>query len=132
MAGIGKKIVDRNKDARRKHLPLTSRKDTGTSTVIIHQAKRKDIIVIMSATQVLLFLIVGKNEPLYEAEIHKRGAPGSSDAVARQNYFVVHSALDLVEKASWTTQNVRQFFVCLLFCFLFIFYLFSPHYFPHT
>jgi trafficking protein particle complex subunit 2 len=61
----------------------------------------------MSATQVLLFVIVGQNEPLYEAEIHKRGAAGNSDAVARQNYFVVHSALDLVEKASWTSQNVR-------------------------
>ena len=60
----------------------------------------------MSGNQVLLFLIVGKNEPLYEAEIHKRGGTGNSDAVARQNYFVVHSALDLVEKASWTTQNM--------------------------
>jgi hypothetical protein len=60
----------------------------------------------MSATQVLLFLIVGKNEPLFEAELHKRGGTGNSDAVARQNYFVVHSALDLVEKAQWTTQNV--------------------------
>lgn len=62
----------------------------------------------MAATQVLLFLIVGKNEPLFEAEINKRGATGNSDAVARQNYFVVHSALDLVEKACWTTQNVRK------------------------
>jgi trafficking protein particle complex subunit 2 len=62
----------------------------------------------MSATQILLFLIVGKNEPLFEAEFHKRGGPGNSDAVARQNYFVVHSALDLVEKAQWTTQNVRM------------------------
>ena len=62
----------------------------------------------MSATQVLLFLIVGKNEPLFEAEIHKRGAAGNSDAVARQNYFVVHSALDLVEKACWSTQSVSK------------------------
>ena len=60
----------------------------------------------MSSNQSLLFFIVGKNEPLYEAEIHKRGGTGNSDAVARQNYFVVHSALDLVEKASWTTQNM--------------------------
>lgn len=60
----------------------------------------------MSSNQVLLFLIVGKNEPLYEAEIHKRGASGNSDAVARQSYFVVHSSLDLVEKAAWVTQNV--------------------------
>lgn len=59
------------------------------------------------SNQVLLFLIVGKNEPLYEAEIHKRGATGNSDAVARQSYFVVHSSLDLVEKTAWVTQNVR-------------------------
>eukprot|EP00934_Nitzschia_sp_Nitz4_P003180 Nitzschia sp. Nitz4//scaffold58_size112336//3657//4302//NITZ4_004011-RA/size112336-exonerate_protein2genome-gene-0.119-mRNA-1//-1//CDS//3329554923//3170//frame0 len=60
----------------------------------------------MSSNQVQLFMIVGKSEPLYEAEIHKRGATGNSDAVARQNYFVVHSALDLVEKACWTTQSM--------------------------
>lgn len=64
-------------------------------------------VIIMSGTQVLLFLIVGKNEPLFEAEFHKHGTPGNSDAIARQNYFVVHSALDLVEKAQWTTQSVR-------------------------
>jgi hypothetical protein len=62
----------------------------------------------MASNQVLLFVIVGQNEPLYEIEIHKRGAAGNSDAVARQNYFVIHSALDLVDKASWTTQNVRE------------------------
>jgi hypothetical protein len=58
------------------------------------------------SNQVLLFLIVGKNEPLYEAEIHKRGATRNSDAVARQSSFVVHSLLDLVEKAAWATQNM--------------------------
>mmetsp|Transcript_15670 Transcript_15670/g.29147 ORF Transcript_15670/g.29147 Transcript_15670/m.29147 type:complete len:140 (+) Transcript_15670:329-748(+) len=58
------------------------------------------------SNQVLLFLIVGKNEPLYEAEIHKRGSTGNSDAVARQSYFVVHSSLDLVEKSAWVTQNM--------------------------
>ena len=63
----------------------------------------------MASNQVLLFLVVGRNEVLFEAEIfHKRGGAGNSDAVARQNYFVVHSALDLVEKAAWTTQNVRE------------------------
>jgi trafficking protein particle complex subunit 2 len=72
-----------------------------------------------STNQVLLFIIVGQNEPLYEAEIHKRGATSNSDAVARQNYFVVHSALDLVEKSAWTTQNVRK-----LLCI----YPHGPHY----
>jgi Sedlin, N-terminal conserved region len=56
-----------------------------------------------SNTQLLLFVIVGKNEPLYEAEFHKTGTAGSSDSVTRQNYFVLHSSLDLVEKAAWTT-----------------------------
>jgi hypothetical protein len=59
-----------------------------------------------SSAQLLLFVIVGKNEPLYEAEFHKTGTPGSSDSVTRQNYFVLHSALDLVEKAAWTTNNM--------------------------
>lgn len=61
----------------------------------------------MASNQSMLFFIVGKNEPLYEAEIHKRGASGKSDAsVARQSYFVVHSSLDLVDKAIWTSQNM--------------------------
>lgn len=55
----------------------------------------------------VLFVIVGRNEPLFEAEFHsKRGAPAATDAVTRQNYFVLHSALDLVEKAAWTTGNM--------------------------
>ena len=60
----------------------------------------------MSYPQILLFVIVGKNEPLYEAEFHKNVVAGSSDSVTRQNYFVLHSALDLVEKSSWTTNQM--------------------------
>lgn len=61
----------------------------------------------MTSNQGFLFLIVGKNEPLYEAEIHKRGGSGAPDtSVARQSYFVVHSSLDLVDNATWTSQNV--------------------------
>ena len=56
-----------------------------------------------STTQLLLFVIVGKNEPLYEAEFHKAGTTGSSDSLTRQNYFVLHSSLDLVDKAAWTS-----------------------------
>jgi len=66
----------------------------------------------------LLFVIDGRSEPLYEAEFNKRsaaagiggpvggGSSSNSDAVTRQNYFVLHSALDLVEKAAWTTGNM--------------------------
>jgi hypothetical protein len=59
-----------------------------------------------SNAQLLLFVIVGKNEPLYEAEFHKSGTAGSSDSVTRQNYFVLHSSLDLVDKAAWTTNSM--------------------------
>lgn len=57
-------------------------------------------------TQSLFLVIVGKNEPLFEAEFLKRGAIPSSDAVTRQNYFVLHSALDLVENVAWTTNQM--------------------------
>ena len=73
----------------------------------------------MGSNQGLLFLIVGKNEPLYEAEIHKRpNTPGSADtSVARQSYFVVHSSLDLVDNATWTSQNVCLGALC---CVVFV------------
>lgn len=54
----------------------------------------------------ILFVIVGKNEPLFEAEIDTTGASGGNDLSTRQNYFVLHSSLDLVEKTSWTTNNM--------------------------
>ena len=62
----------------------------------------------MSSSTPLLFVIVGRNEPLYEAEFQKRvgASGGSSDATTRQNYFVLHSSLDLVEKSAWTTNNM--------------------------
>jgi hypothetical protein len=60
----------------------------------------------MASSQTLLFVIVGRNEPIYEAELRKNNSVVQSDAVTRQNYFVLHSALDLVEKAAWTTSNM--------------------------
>eukprot|EP00561_Arcocellulus_cornucervis_P011823 CAMPEP_0185799512 /NCGR_PEP_ID=MMETSP1322-20130828/364_1 /TAXON_ID=265543 /ORGANISM="Minutocellus polymorphus, Strain RCC2270" /LENGTH=134 /DNA_ID=CAMNT_0028495089 /DNA_START=154 /DNA_END=558 /DNA_ORIENTATION=- len=54
----------------------------------------------MSSSNVL-FVIVGKNEPLYEYNKVQ-----AADSVTRQNYFVLHSALDLVEKAAYTTTNM--------------------------
>ena len=54
----------------------------------------------------ILFIIVGKNEPLYEAEFNKLPGSVTADNVLRQNYFVLHSALDLVEKAAWTNPSM--------------------------
>ena len=73
-----------------------------------------------SSNASLLFVIVGKNEPLYEYNKVQ-----AADSVTRQNYFVLHSALDLVEKAAYTTTNMylkvvdkvrgaaRSFFTCI-------------------
>mmetsp|Transcript_38184 Transcript_38184/g.44476 ORF Transcript_38184/g.44476 Transcript_38184/m.44476 type:complete len:140 (-) Transcript_38184:524-943(-) len=58
------------------------------------------------ASPVLLFVIVGKNEPLFEAEFNKVPGSVTADSVTRQNYFVLHSALDLVDKAAWTTNSM--------------------------
>jgi Sedlin, N-terminal conserved region len=81
----------------------------------------------MSQGGSILFVIVGRNEPLFEAEFttsnnssNKPSANNNNnnnnnnsnnqqhqhDTAIRQNYFVLHSALDLVEKAAWTTSNM--------------------------
>jgi hypothetical protein len=49
----------------------------------------------------ILFLIVGRNEPLYSSEFTTSQTP-VSDSIIRQNYFVMHSALDLVDKCAFT------------------------------
>ncbi|KAL3770260.1 hypothetical protein ACHAWO_009574 [Cyclotella atomus] len=54
----------------------------------------------------ILFVIVGKNEPLFEAEIDTHTGSQGNELSTRQNYFVLHSALDLVEKSAWTTTNM--------------------------
>lgn len=71
----------------------------------------------MSSSQVL-FVIVGRNEPLFEVEIDTSHSSGSNSTGAnqqqssknelatRQNYFVLHSSLDIVEKSAWTTNNM--------------------------
>lgn len=53
----------------------------------------------------LLFVIVGINEPLYEAELNQ-SISAVADSITRQNYFVLHSALDLADKAAWTTNHM--------------------------
>lgn len=61
----------------------------------------------MSSQAPLLFLIVGRNEPLYSAEFGKPpGTPGTALSISRQNYIVMHSALDLVDKSAWVNGNM--------------------------
>jgi hypothetical protein len=58
-----------------------------------------------SITAPILFLIVGRNEPLYSAEFSSSKTP-TSDSVTRQNNFVMHSALDMVDKNAWVNNNM--------------------------
>lgn len=45
----------------------------------------------------MLFLIVGKSEPLYEAEL---GGSGENE-LAYMHQFILHSSLDMIQSAMW-------------------------------
>ena len=48
--------------------------------------------------KMVVFMIVGKGEPLYEAEL---GSTGKDD-LAYLHQFILHSSLDLVDNAMWS------------------------------
>ena len=58
-----------------------------------------------------VFMIVGRSEPLYETDISSAGTSSSSsggmsgrgDESAHLNQFIVHSALDMVDRKQWST-----------------------------
>lgn len=57
-----------------------------------------------------VFMIVGRNEPLYEADLSSvgnsssgGGRASSGEESAHLNQFIVHSALDMVERKQWST-----------------------------
>ncbi|CAM9354462.1 unnamed protein product [Choristocarpus tenellus] len=55
----------------------------------------------------LIFTIVGRSEPLYEAELGSgMGAGGLArvpEESAHLNQFIIHSALDMVDRKQWAT-----------------------------
>jgi hypothetical protein len=73
-------------------------------TVLPVLCRHLSTFLYIMSSPTLLFVIVGQNEPLYEAEFHKRA--GAQDAATRQNFFVLHSALDLVERAAWASNSM--------------------------
>lgn len=63
-----------------------------------------------------VFMIVGRNEPLYEADLSFQGggntssssssggrAASSGEESAHLNQFIVHSSLDMVDRKQWST-----------------------------
>ena len=49
---------------------------------------------------VVIFAIIGKSEPLYEAEIVPAG-PGEEE-LAYLHQFILHASLDMVQSAMWS------------------------------
>jgi len=49
----------------------------------------------------VVFMIVGKSEPLYEIEINKSAAEGT-DELAYLHQFILFSSLDMINSSMWT------------------------------
>ena len=53
-----------------------------------------------------MFVIVGSSEPLYEAEFLRIPGTVTPDSIKQYHHFILHSSLDMVDKAQWTTNNM--------------------------
>ncbi|CAM9686009.1 unnamed protein product [Chrysoparadoxa australica] len=53
----------------------------------------------------LVFMIVGRSEPLYELELQSETSQDGDGAHPTQ--LILHSALDMVERKQWTTTNLH-------------------------
>ena len=49
---------------------------------------------------VVIFAIIGKTEPLYEAEIVSAGV--GEEELAYLHQFILHASLDMVQSAMWS------------------------------
>lgn len=50
----------------------------------------------------VVFMIVGKNEPIFEIELSRSGVNEVSDELAYLHQFVLFSSLDVIHSAMWT------------------------------
>jgi hypothetical protein len=56
--------------------------------------------------EMVVFMIVGKSEPLYEAELGVTG----KDELAYLHQFILHSSLDMVENNMWGNNATLESF----------------------
>eukprot|EP01036_Dinobryon_divergens_P025760 gene25760-34341_t len=54
----------------------------------------------------VVFMIVGKADPLYEMEIAPQISNSSTEEAAYLNQFILYSSLDMVYSSMWTNQNM--------------------------
>ena len=52
----------------------------------------------------VVFMIVGKNEPLYEIEFAKTASDGT-DELAYLHQFILYSSLDMINSSMWTNNS---------------------------
>ena len=53
-----------------------------------------------------VFMIIGKNEPLYEATMTSpAGTPDSLSELAYLHQFILHSSLDMVQSIMWSNNS---------------------------
>jgi len=50
----------------------------------------------------VVFMIVGKNEPIFEIELSKAGVSDVSDELTYLHQFVLFSSLDVIHSAMWS------------------------------
>ncbi len=51
--------------------------------------------------RMVVLVIVGKSDPMYEIELGSNG----KDDLAYLNQFILHSSLDMVDNAMWTNNS---------------------------
>mmetsp|Transcript_35578 Transcript_35578/g.33743 ORF Transcript_35578/g.33743 Transcript_35578/m.33743 type:complete len:144 (+) Transcript_35578:19-450(+) len=54
---------------------------------------------------VVIFAIVGKAEPLYEAEIVPASSGSGEEELAYLHQFILHASLDMVQTAMWSNNS---------------------------
>ena len=55
----------------------------------------------------VVFMIVGKSEPLYEIEISK-GVGDVGDELSYLHQFILFSSLDMINSAMWTNNSTYE------------------------
>ncbi|KAJ1412980.1 trafficking protein particle complex subunit 2 putat [Ochromonadaceae sp. CCMP2298] len=54
----------------------------------------------------VVFMIVGKNEPIFEMEVARATGDAQNDELAYLHQFILYSSLDLINSAMWTNNAI--------------------------
>lgn len=80
----------------------------------------------------VVFMIVGKNEPIYEIELSKSTVSDVTDELAYLHQFILFSSLDVINSAMWTNNATFVYYHSVILTILCIFHTFSFSFFYST